>query len=140
MAFKVTEKAFFVKTEVCGKNVRFLNISENTKENLINFLEILFLLSFLCILSVSGKGILILALRAKVQYEMRNQLLFTRACHLQFCSCQVLSICSSCCSYLMKSDVLFYSSIKNRHQAFLWKGFFFAMRVKSTKLYTLPGF
>ena len=27
----------FFKIEVCGKNVRFLNISENTKENLINF-------------------------------------------------------------------------------------------------------
>ena len=29
--------SFFVKIEVYGKNVRFLNISENTKENLIIF-------------------------------------------------------------------------------------------------------
>ena len=29
--------AFFVRIEVFGKNVRFLNISENTKENLFNF-------------------------------------------------------------------------------------------------------
>ena len=28
---------FGFKIEVCGKNVRFSNISENTKENLINF-------------------------------------------------------------------------------------------------------
>ena len=33
----LTKNDFFVKIEVCGKNVRFLNISENTKENLINF-------------------------------------------------------------------------------------------------------
>ena len=39
MAFKITKKGFFVKIEVCGQNVRFLNISENTKENLINFPE-----------------------------------------------------------------------------------------------------
>ena len=37
MAFKITKKSFFVKIEVCGKNAQFSNISENTKENLINF-------------------------------------------------------------------------------------------------------
>ena len=36
LAFKVTQ-FFLVEIEVCGKYVRFLNISENTKENLINF-------------------------------------------------------------------------------------------------------
>ena len=49
LAFKVTKKTFFVKIELCGKNVRFLNISENKKgkSGLI-----LFVLSFLGILSV----------------------------------------------------------------------------------------
>ena len=37
LAFKITDKLFFVKIEVCGKNAQFSNISENTKENLINF-------------------------------------------------------------------------------------------------------
>ena len=46
-------KNLFVKIEVCGKNIRFFNISENTMENLIilSGLIILFL-SFLGILSV----------------------------------------------------------------------------------------
>ena len=35
--FIVTQKSFFVKIEVCGKNVLFSNVNENTKENLINF-------------------------------------------------------------------------------------------------------
>ena len=34
VAFKVTQKTFFIKIEVCGINVRFLNISENTKDKL----------------------------------------------------------------------------------------------------------
>ena len=33
LSIKVTRKAFFVKIEVCGKNVRFVNISENTGKN-----------------------------------------------------------------------------------------------------------
>ena len=33
----IIKKSFFVKIEVFGKNVQFSNISENTKENLINF-------------------------------------------------------------------------------------------------------
>ena len=36
LAFKITKKTFFIKIEVCGKNVRFSNIGKNTKENLIN--------------------------------------------------------------------------------------------------------
>ena len=37
LSFKITNKTFLVKIEVCGENVRFLNIGENTKESLINF-------------------------------------------------------------------------------------------------------
>ena len=37
--FKLKTKIFFVKIEVCGKTVQFSNISENTKESLINFLD-----------------------------------------------------------------------------------------------------
>ena len=37
LAFKITKKSFFVKIELCGKNFLFSNISENTKENFINF-------------------------------------------------------------------------------------------------------
>ena len=37
MALKVTEKSSFVKIEVFGKNVKNFNISESTKENLVNF-------------------------------------------------------------------------------------------------------
>ena len=48
--FKITEKNIFVKIEVYGKDVGFLNIEENTKENLIN---LSFLFSFLGILSLS---------------------------------------------------------------------------------------
>ena len=34
---QVTKKTFFVKIELYGKNVKLLNVSENTKENIINF-------------------------------------------------------------------------------------------------------
>ena len=37
LKFENNQKTFFVKIDECGKNFRFLNISENTKENLINF-------------------------------------------------------------------------------------------------------
>ena len=37
LSFENNQKNIFVNIEECGKNVRFLNISENTKENLINF-------------------------------------------------------------------------------------------------------
>ena len=33
---KVTKKTFFFKIEVCEKNVIFLDMSENTKENFFN--------------------------------------------------------------------------------------------------------
>ena len=46
-SFENNQKKNFVKIEVCGKNVRFLKISEYTKENLIHFPVVLFLLSFL---------------------------------------------------------------------------------------------
>ena len=35
--FQSNQKTFFVKIEAYGKNVRFLNIIENTRENLNNF-------------------------------------------------------------------------------------------------------
>ena len=37
VSFKITNKLFFVKIEVCGKKVKFSKISKNTKENLISF-------------------------------------------------------------------------------------------------------
>ena len=39
LAFKVTKKSFLVQIEVFGEKFWFLNISENTKENLTNFLD-----------------------------------------------------------------------------------------------------
>ena len=53
LKFKVIKKSFVVKIEVCGKNALILNISKNTKENILrNTILIIYLLSFLDSLSV----------------------------------------------------------------------------------------
>ena len=43
LAFKITKKTFFAKIEICGKNARFSNISENTRKIFLIFRTDIFL-------------------------------------------------------------------------------------------------